>query len=1086
MIPCYFNIAERAATLYEKIRDPWRFNFQEVTGHQFDQRLAGWRNAIAPDDPVMFETRLKNDGLSMDDLGNLLGNVTFKSDDRLPAWIVSFSEMMEFLQTYNTADLSAEMTRLFGNEQEKKIPFLHLITPVVAFAVRNLDQAVGDRKASLFSTEANHLLNLQLTRMLGFYASQTFQLEFRVFIATRQSPVSRLFGKALAGQEPENQLYLQFVDRIFKNGWQDFFAEYSSLAKIITVMLTNWIRNSADFINRLADDLGEITGHFAQGIPPGLLTEFKGGISDSHNHGKGVISLQFESGLKLVYKPKKLELEQAWSEFLDWFNKKGLTPDLKPLDVILRDGYGWVGFIEGASCSSQQEVADYYQRIGALIGIIYLLNGNDCHYENLIASGAYPVLIDLESVMHHEGKAFTDELTDSALFLANAHFGHSVLRTGLLPSWITGKDGFVYDVSAIGGYDQGESPYKRNHWEFINTDMMNLSFIPARLQELENVPVLNGHKQTPIPYTKEIVEGFTLFYRLMIKHRHELPLHLFAGKELRFIFRSTRIYGMIMKQLMNPKFMRTGIERSIQTELLCRVFLHTPAPNPYWAVFKSEQQQMEETDFPIFWADSDRKDLKDPAGIVCPDFMRYAVYEKVVGKSELDEKDLEKQLKFIRAALFFRDIGHEVIKAPAEKPDGIPKDVSPLNRETLLAAAMEIARTLKSEAIFSKDGSCTWMSVAIIPGTEQFRMQPMSMFLYDGLPGVALFLSALTTVSDDPEIKLLNQATIRSIKQGMEYIQKYGMLLQEGSLGITSGLPSVIYSFIKISAFLGDKSFIDDALKMSRMISVTMIESEKSYDIISGCAGGILALLLLHSVTGDHETLEKAILLGNHLIDCRVENPDGSCSWITLQGKMLTGFSHGQAGIAYALLKLFECTGKVIYRDTAERAIRYENSMFSEEYGNWPDLREIPGQTTEGPNFMSSWCHGAPGIAMARLGSGHLLDNTGIRKNIIDAIKTIRKLPLIGRDHLCCGNLGIADILLYGAIKTGEQELSALALQRASHVVSRAAEKGHYALFLNAGNDMFNPGFFQGISGIGYELLRLAWTEKMPSVLVFE
>ncbi len=70
---------------------------------------------------------------------------------------------------------------------------------------------------------------------------------------------------------------------------------------------------------------------------------------------------------------------------------------------------------------------------------------------------------------------------------------------------------------------------------------MNLIVIPARLKDQENIPVLNGQKQTPIPYSQEIVDGFTAFYRLLLKHRHELPIHLFAGKELRFIFRSTRI-----------------------------------------------------------------------------------------------------------------------------------------------------------------------------------------------------------------------------------------------------------------------------------------------------------------------------------------------------------------------------------------------------------------------------------------------------------------------------------------------------------------------------------------------------------------
>lgn len=1088
-LPYYFKVAEKAASLRDKIEEPERYIFQEANQLQYEQRLTEWRKAVAPDDPAMFENRLNNDGISKNDLRSLLGDATIKSEEHLPEWISCFREMMEFLHSYKPADISSEMTKLFGDEQEKKIPFLHLLTPLVKYALKHLEQSAGKWKASLFSLDAEKMLNLQLAMRLGIYTAQTFQLEFRVFIATHQSPASRLFGFAMAGEEPENGLYLQFVDRIFQNSWQDFFAEYSSLAKIITIITTHWIHNSADFITRLADDIDGITGHFASGVPPGLLTKFKGGISDSHNHGKSVLSLQFESGLKLVYKPKNLELEQAWSELIDWFNKKGLTPGLKPLDVIQGKGYGWVGFIEAAACETKRDVEDYYRRIGALIGIIYLLNGNDCHYENLIASGSYPVLIDLESIMHHEGKTFTEEITGSAMFLASLQFGHSVLRTGLLPHWITGKDGFTIDVSALGGYEQGDSPYMRNNWTFINTDRMSLSQIPARLQNLENAPVLNQRKELPLPYTREIVEGFTHCYRLMIIHREELPVHLFAGKELRFIFRGTRIYGMIFKKLVNPKYMRTGLEQSFQTELLCRSFLHTMAPNPYWTVFKSEQKQMEDADVPIFWASSDQEDLKDPSGIVCTDFMRSAVYLQVTDKlQELSEKDLEKQLKFINAALFFRETGHNRSITHDKLTEEINKEIQLANRETLLAAALEIARKLESEAIFSKDGSCTWMSVGVIPGTERFRMQPMLMYLYDGLPGVAVFLSALTTVSDDPGIKLLNQATIRSLRQGIEYMHKYGIPPQVATIGITSGISSVIYSLLKIGAFLDDPLFVDDALKLSRLISDSLINKDKSYDIISGTAGCILGLLLLHSYTSDPETLEKAILCGNHLLENLVENPDGGCGWITMQGKMLAGFSHGQAGIAYALLKLFESTGNSIYRETAARAIQYENTLFSKERNNWQDLRALKDATSTGPNFMNSWCHGAPGIGLARLASRHILNNPAIETDIMNAIKATRKSTtnLGYRDHLCCGNMGLADILLYYAVKTADTGLLIESGIKTKQVLQDAEKTGHYSLLKSSGEEIIDPGFFQGISGIGYALLRQAYPQKFPSILIFE
>ena len=56
-------------------------------------------------------------------------------------------------------------------------------------------------------------------------------------------------------------------------------------------------------------------------------------------------------------------------------------------------------------------------------------------------------------------------------------------------------------------------------------------------------------------------------------------------------------------------------------------------------------------------------------------------------------------------------------------------------------------------------------------------------------------------------------------------------------------------------------------------------------------------------------------------------------------------------------------------------------------------------------------------------------------------------------------------------------------MKLASQVVARAEEKGHYGYgpILD-----FHPGFFQGASGIGYQLLRLAYPEQLPSVLLWE
>ena len=134
---------------------------------------------------------------------------------------------------------------------------------------------------------------------------------------------------------------------------------------------------------------------------------------------------------------------------------------------------------------------------------------------------------------------------------------------------------------------------------------------------------------------------------------------------------------------------------------------------------------------------------------------------------------------------------------------------------------------------------------------------------------------------------------------------------------------------------------------------------------------------------------------------------------------------------------------------------------------------------------MNSWCHGAAGIALSRVGclgieqalDGRLHDESQL------ALATVRAEASLDLDHLCCGNLGRAEILwVAGSHPDLADDLQDDARRLVTETVMRKREAGGYR-FLRFDQPVFVPGFFQGTAGVGYQLIRMASNRKFPSIL---
>ena len=368
-------------------------------------------------------------------------------------------------------------------------------------------------------------------------------------------------------------------------------------------------------------------------------------------------------------------------------------------------------------------------------------------------------------------------------------------------------------------------------------------------------------------------------------------------------------------------------------------------------------------------------------------------------------------------------------------------------------------------------------------GERDWMLQSAGLDLHNGLPGITFFLAYLAAVTREQRYQDLAEAALHNIRTLLTHPHKQEAIKH---IGAFDGWGGVIYLFSHLGSLWNRPALFQEAEELARLLP-GVIEQDEQLDIMGGAAGCIASLLSLHAVAPSRAILELAMRCGNHLL-ARAQPMRAGIGWKTpLEATPLTGFSHGTAGIALSLLRLAAASGDERFGQAASAAMAYERSLFSSEHCNWPDLRTLgmpaQGRQTgqeEQQRFMASWCHGAPGIGLARLASLPYMDDATIRQEIMAALQTTLAEGVDNRYILCCGAAGRLEMLLMASRMLEAPHLEELVLQRVGELLDLAlAAEGE-----QEPSAPIKPlGLMTGMAGIGYELLRVSQPERVPSVL---
>jgi type 2 lantibiotic biosynthesis protein LanM len=756
-----------------------------------------------------------------------------------------------------------------------------------------------------------------------------------------------------------------------------------------------------------------------------------------------------------------MAVDVHFQELLLWLNARGSGPTFQTLNILDRKSYGWAEFISARSCDCPMEISRFYERQGGYLALLYALEAADFHCENLIAAGEYPMLLDLEGLFHPR---LDGPETNSASHLAGSTICYSVLRTGLLPQRFHTTDGREeVDLSGLGGAAGQMSPRGVATWTDAGTDEMRLVRKRIALPGVKNRPTLQGSEVNAADYSEAIASGFEAVYQTLRRHRDSLLTFCtrFADDEVRVIARGTQTYATMLFESLHPDVLRNSADRDLLFGRLWAAVEQYPSLGP---LIESERADLMEGDIPLFTTRAASRDLWTSSDERIANYLiepgMVSVQRRI---QQLNDRDLEQQLWIIRASLATLAT---IVEAPKQLAYRTPRSNPRIGRRDFLATACLAGDRLEALALRgNKDIS--WIGLTHL-NERDWCLAPLSTELYDGLPGIILFLAYLGAVTHKASYTALAKAALTTLLSQLEHSRT------PASIGAFNGLGGIIYTLTHLGALWGNHLLFATAEDLVDQVA-ELIPSDTHLDIIGGAAGCILALNGLYSYSPSEQTLAAARNCGERLLHTKQQTlhdigwlPDGVAS------RPLTGFAHGNAGIACALLQLTHLTGELRFRSAAVDAIAYERRLFSPEYGNWPDLR------FNDTRFSVAWCHGAPGIGLARLRSLFLIDEPSILAEIEVALDTTLARGFGFNQSLCHGDLGNLDFLLEAGRKLNDRCLRTNAHQIAAGIIERIGRDGWIC-----GNPLRveSPGLMTGLAGIGYEMLRFAEPALVPSIL---
>ena len=1023
------------------------------------RRLAEWR-AQAPfaTHPALWQERLRREGLTEELLAQLLSEDLDALATRIepPAWARALDEALLVHAGGDTPDEA--VARAIAREEDPYArAVLRLVAPLAKRELALLREATARARAcgaplACDDTEIAVMCLAHLPEAIGVALMRTVAFEVNVARA-----------RGLLTETTPGARFEEFITALSEGeALRLFYARSPVLARHLFVAIGCILEACRAFVEDLARDWPAVRAAFdLDGA--GAITRLSFGAGDTHRRGRSVVRVTFGSGRELMYKPRSGAVDERYAAFADWLEARGGDLVTRVPKIVAKHDRFWSDVVAQTACQDREAVRRFYRRQGATLAIFYVLGAGDMHAENVIAAGEEPILVDLEGLFSARLPLARDlEDTNPAARVAL----HSVLGMLFLPVRVGGTTEHPgYDVSALGNRpgqrESQASPVMRE----VATDVMFLDHERQEVETMTSRPSLLGEELDPTDFLGAIRDGFTEMWSVLEEDRAALvrELERFGDVTVRVIPRPTRLYAKVLTTSFHPKFLRDGMERD---RLFDRLWLAARTEPSLGRLIAAERADLMQGDVPFFTTHPRTRDVIDARGAVIPDVLDEAPLTSALRRAaEMDRRARDQQLWLIDASFATVPAGEGRRHWRSSSTSRPPVDVS---RDELLARAARIATRIEDLAIHDPDRTRVgWLGVTLHREVE-WIVQPTQVDLYSGTTGIALFLAFAGAVTSTPRWTELARTAVSTMLPRLRVTLTSEPPLPVGIIGDVAG---PIFALAHLGALLGDATLLDASEEIAKELVPRHLARATDMDVAEGASGAVLALLALHAARPSSALLEIAARAGDRIVDGAIEVGSGLAWANSLPStRPLTGFAHGVSGIAHALHRLARATDNAGFDKIAARALDYERSVFDPNEDNWPDFRRDAG----GGAFAMQWCHGAPGIGLARLET--------TRRDELEAAARATRARGLGLCHCVChGDFGNLELLF------ALRERSAADAQCWKDALGRAcASLDEHGPLSGVPLGIETPGLFVGLAGIGWQLLRFAEPTRVPSLVMLD